>query len=461
MRHVAPFFTRLLIAALLPAGHSATAAPSAPPTDSLRRLLRTAQPDTSRVLTLMELSFAHRGDKPDTAIQLAREGVQLARRIGFRRGEAECLNSQGLAYLTLDDRPRAMQALRAALHLNEAIGNRWGAAANLANIAQVYDLQGDARTAIRYALRAKTHATALRRETDVTLLLFNIGGSYAELGRLDSAFLYTRRGYERARRGHDVQNLVVANVNLGTMELRAGRPALALRHYRRALPLCRRMGYAEYLSSNYLSIAELLAAHPHLTSQTAPTDSVLHYARLALLTARRHRLAGPTLAAATVLADRFRSRHHAPDSVVRYLDLTAVARDSLYNQEKLTSVQRLLFAENIRQQERRAAEVQAEAARLYNLQLLAIAIFILSGITLLLLFSRRLSRSRAAGILGLVALLMVFEFANLLAGPTIDRLTNNSPVLALLVMVAVAAGLAPLHHRLERWVKGRFAAEKV
>ncbi len=418
-----------------------------PELDSLTQLLRTRQPDTSRVLTLMELSFAYRGSRPDLAVQHAQTGLRLARQINFRRGEASCLNCQGLAYLALDDRPRALHALLASLRLNEALLNRQGMAANLANVALVYDLQDDHRTALRYAFRAKALATVLHREADVTLLLLNIGGSYADLGRLDSALQYTRQGYQRARRGRDEQNLIIAHINLGSLYLRVGRPALAQHHYRQALPYCRRMGHVGYLSVNYLNIAQLFEG-------PGQTDSLLRYARLALTTAKRHKLDGPMLDASKTLAAHFTSQHQ-PDSAVRYLELAAVARDSLYNQEKLANVQRLLFVETIRQQERQAAQVQAQEMRRYNLQLLAIAIFVMSVSVLLLLFRRRVAQLRVAGVLGVVTLLMVFEFVALLTGPTIERLTGNRPVLTLLAMVGLAAGLAPLHHRLERWVKQR------
>ena len=53
--------------------------------------------------------------------------------------------------------------------------------------------------------------------------------------------------------------------------------------------------------------------------------------------------------------------------------------------------------------------------------------------------------------LGVIALLIVFEFLNLLLHPFLERITDHSPVLMLLALVCIAALLVPLHHRVEKW----------
>lgn len=53
--------------------------------------------------------------------------------------------------------------------------------------------------------------------------------------------------------------------------------------------------------------------------------------------------------------------------------------------------------------------------------------------------------------LGVIALLILFEFFNLLLHPVLVRITNHSPFLMLIALVCIAATLAPLHHRAEKW----------
>jgi hypothetical protein len=49
-----------------------------------------------------------------------------------------------------------------------------------------------------------------------------------------------------------------------------------------------------------------------------------------------------------------------------------------------------------------------------------------------------------------VALLIVFEFFNLLLHPFLKRISGHSPELMLLALVCKAALLVPLHHKVEK-----------
>jgi hypothetical protein len=54
--------------------------------------------------------------------------------------------------------------------------------------------------------------------------------------------------------------------------------------------------------------------------------------------------------------------------------------------------------------------------------------------------------------LGILSLLIVFEFINLLVHPYLIKVTNHSTLLMLGIMVCIAALLIPFHHRLEKWI---------
>jgi CDP-diglyceride synthetase len=54
---------------------------------------------------------------------------------------------------------------------------------------------------------------------------------------------------------------------------------------------------------------------------------------------------------------------------------------------------------------------------------------------------------------GILGLLIVFEFINLLIHPFLEDVTHHSPIIMLLCLVALASLLIPLHHKLEKWIK--------
>jgi hypothetical protein len=54
--------------------------------------------------------------------------------------------------------------------------------------------------------------------------------------------------------------------------------------------------------------------------------------------------------------------------------------------------------------------------------------------------------------LGVMVLLIVFEFINLVLHPFLENLTHDSPLLMLIVLVCIAVMLVPLHHALQKWM---------
>ena len=105
-------------------------------------------------------------------------------------------------------------------------------------------------------------------------------------------------------------------------------------------------------------------------------------------------------------------------------------------------------------------KAEAAATRKRNLELAAIAIFIPVFLFIVLLLGRRKVKSRTVEFLGVLALLFLFEFIVLFAHPYIGHWTHESPVWMLLILVAVAAILIPLHHRSEAWIKKKLSNSK-
>ncbi len=112
----------------------------------------------------------------------------------------------------------------------------------------------------------------------------------------------------------------------------------------------------------------------------------------------------------------------------------------------------MTFENEVRQQELTQEKVKLEEQRKQNIQYALIALGIITFIILFLLLSRSfITNTKLITFFGVVALLMVFEFLNLLLHPFLERVTNHAPVLMLLALVCIAALLVPLHHRVEKW----------
>ena len=84
---------------------------------------------------------------------------------------------------------------------------------------------------------------------------------------------------------------------------------------------------------------------------------------------------------------------------------------------------------------------------------MAIAVFIFLFTLFVIVIGKRRTKSTTINFMITVALLLIFEYLSLLMHPYIDKWTNHTPVYMLLILVVVAAILAPLHHKAEHWIK--------
>jgi len=145
-------------------------------------------------------------------------------------------------------------------------------------------------------------------------------------------------------------------------------------------------------------------------------------------------------------------RNHQPDSAFYYSRLESAMKDSVSGQDNLNKIQAIALNEQLRSIEEESKKAAEKKQREQNLQYVLIAFGIISFVILFLLLSQRyIANTKLIQFLGIVALLVVFEFLNLLLHPFLESITHHSPLLMLLALVCIAALLVPLHHRMEKW----------
>lgn len=140
------------------------------------------------------------------------------------------------------------------------------------------------------------------------------------------------------------------------------------------------------------------------------------------------------------------------DSAYYYCKLELAMKDSATIQNNASKIESIAFSEQIRLIEEQGKLAELAEQRKMNLQYASIGIGIITFSILFLLLSRSIITNRKViEFLGILGLLIVFEFLNLFLHPIIGRITHHSPVLMLLVLVCIAALLVPSHYRIEKW----------
>ena len=144
------------------------------------------------------------------------------------------------------------------------------------------------------------------------------------------------------------------------------------------------------------------------------------------------------------------------DSSYYYSDVKDAYTDSVFNEQRRNQIQNLSFSQQIKEKEDEAKLSEEADQRKQNIQYALLALGIISFIIIFLLLSRSfITNTKLIEFLGVIALLIVFEFLNLLLHPFLERVTHHSPILMLLALVCIAALLVPLHHKVEKWATGK------
>jgi tetratricopeptide (TPR) repeat protein len=416
--------------------------------DSLTQAVGKEKVDSVRVMLFRDLSIAYRKQyKQDLAFDAAKEGLELAQRIHFKKGEAALLNIKANVLSFYGKLSEALKLYFEALQINEQIGNYDGMSRNLNNIAGYYNLIGDGKTALSYYLKAQQAAEEGNKTTHGKLhtsdAFLNIGRYYLGLKLYDSAKTYIDRYYELGRARHDVGAMTDGIGWMGMIYSELGQYEIAMAYYRSSLSLW------EKVSNNLAGIWNPIA---ELFEKMGNIDSAMYYCRKAAIQYIQMQSPGDIARIGKLMASLYK-KQNKPDSAFYYLEIAMAANDTVMARNKTAEVAKVLFNEKLKEDEKLSVEKQAKEERIHNLQYGAIAVGLVTFLILFFLFSHSIiANQRLIKFLGILALLIVFEFLNLLSHPYIGNLTHHSPVLMLGVMVCLAAMLIPFHHWLEHWI---------
>lgn len=418
-----------------------------PPVDSLTRLLATTKEDTTKVNVLCWLSFYD--PSFEHGLKLAQEGLSLAQKIKYEKGEADCLFEIGNQYSGASNSPMALHFYLEALKIWERISYKAGMGATYVAIGVIYTEQGDYKNAITYLQKAEAakpgDIDAAPLSYGMALLYSCFGEVYVLQNEQDSALKYFQRSYEFFNSADEKYQLNLALNGLGTVQFKMGNTELALGYYREAL----RNGIAYNdtlgISATYLGMAKLYDA-------AGQQDSGIFYAGKAIFNAQRANVLKNVVESGKLLSRLYQNKDDK--EALHFLRVSQEANDSLFNRQKMMQLQNMFFTEKEREKELADKEKKEAEQRKLNIEYALIAVGIVTFIILFLLLSRSIIvNERWISFIGILGLLIVFEFINLLMHPFLGRVTYHNPILMLLALVALASLLIPLHHRLEKWIK--------
>lgn len=417
--------------------------------DSLYQKLATENTDTGKALVLTDLSFYYQMYKPDSALLLSQEAYSLSRKHQFLRGQSWALAGMADAFHTLDNYPKAVEYYIAQLKIEEKRNEPYNIASIYNNMASVYNSERDVDKALYYSSLADSMVKQYQL-TDLALFTnLNIGDIYEKADKLDLALLYTQRCYDLSRQQHNELIEGTALNNMGNIYVKMGDYLHALDSYKKSTP---------YLSSmkDYNTLSECQLGLAGIYEKLGCRDSAYHYARKVFNLAMDNEFLKRAADASGVLV-RLYDGENRIDSAFRYEKMMVALRDSIDSNEKIRKLQSITIEEELRQKELAEERLREAEETREKLQLLSIGLAIPVFFFISMYLSRQRVHASVIRFSGIVSLLMVFEYITLLIHPLVSDTAHHSPVVEIILFVALASLITPVHHKIEHWLLTRLS----
>ena len=415
--------------------------------DTMLKKIAEEKNDNTRIDLINDLFSSTMETKPVLDMQNAQKLLLQSQKNKDKIAEAMALSAIGGDYRSFGNTSKSLEYNFRAMALAQETGNERLIANTKFNLAHNYKDQADYPKAISLYLSVEESASKVKDNILQIWALGNLAEVYLSMDKIDSALMYAQRDYEFCMRIHYYDYLGYTFENLGSIQGKMGNLSLAISYFNLTIQEGLKANSPKQLNWAYTAVAQ----YYHDINQN---DSSAVYAKKAIAVVQNTAFSNYSIKPSKLLFDIYRNSNI--DSAYKYSEIFRIANDSLFSAKTIQQTQLMTFEDDLRQKELASEKLKAEEQRKQNIQYVLIALGIIIFIILFLLLSRSfITSTRLIEFLGVLALLIVFEFLNLLLHPFLEGVTNHTPLLMLLALVCVAALLVPFHYRVEKWSRAK------
>jgi len=343
-----------------------------PVIDTLKKqLLSNSLHDTERVLLLSDLAGIIAFVKPDSALIYSQEGVRLAQKIGFIKGEMHCKGSMGSAMWIAGEYSEANKLLLQTLKYAKSIDDSYWQVSIYRDLSANNRDEGNYQEAVNYSYKAtelvKSDKSLIADSNVLALCYLETGAAYEEMYKLDSALYYLQRVNlsEDANAGYTGFKFLM----IGRTYTKMGDAIIALRYYKSSIDALAGTNNYKDAATVYNDIAKLY--------KKGKADSCIYYAKKGFDIAKKGSFKKGVYETSLLLSEMYEKKD--PNQSLRYLKIAIAAKDSMFNMHKTTQFLSTQFNEQLRQQElqQRIEQSKLQYKNRLNIYILLGSLFIL------------------------------------------------------------------------------------
>jgi len=330
--------------------------------DSLKQNLLVSN-GTEMVGTMSELCWEYRFVNSDSSLVYGNKALKLARQLNDRKGIAQSLNDLGIVFIDQGNYEHALSDFSEALIIRQSLNDSAGIASLYNKMGIVHQKQGNLKSALRNQMDALEIYEKMGHQRWVSYSLNNIAIINFNIGNLETSLDYHQKALGIRNTLKDEYGIANSLGNIANVLLALQREDEAIKFYSEALEIFRKLDNKEAVSvqlsnlgalyfsrSEYnkalMNLLESLALREELGDKKAIASSMIKIGEVHMEKGDYSK-AEYYLGKASTLADEINVSYELiqsyldlsrlygimgeKDSVLKYLNLFASAKDSVYN----------------------------------------------------------------------------------------------------------------------------------
>ena len=331
-------------------------------------------PDTVRLGALIATSFRFMTNNLDSSYKYAVAANRLAKKLADKHKEAFSLNFLGNIKTQQGDDAKALELFFLGLQVAQENKDTTAFLSAYIGIGDIFYRQKDyPKAKYYYLLVTKIKQPRNSEEYGLARAFQKLGRIYLENNQLDSA-IYCGQNALNDVNGIDLGQPALL---LGDVYKKKGDSRLSLKYYHDAVST----------GANFNNLSDVADGYQHIAAELKENNSIdsgFYYAKKAFEVARQINAPLVIVNTGTLLVEFFKIKNQL-DSAFVYQQIVLQAKETLSTAENEKKIQRILFDQQLRQQQEKEKDAQYKSR---------IKIYVLiAGLAALLLFASFLSRS--------------------------------------------------------------------
>jgi tetratricopeptide (TPR) repeat protein len=215
------------------------------------------QADTSRLRAIHTMAWSYIYDNPDSAIALAKLGLQLSIKAKQRKFEERTLSILGVAYANEDNYPKALEYDLKSLKISEEIGDLKGIGNEYISIGIIYFYQLNYSKSLEYYAKALETLQKIGDKSGEQACYVNMGNTYFHLSNYSKSLENHFKALELSKETGEMLGVANSLMNIGITYSSLNDNLKALEYFRNSLKISREIGDKNGMGNCYGNMSEL------------------------------------------------------------------------------------------------------------------------------------------------------------------------------------------------------------